>query len=53
VNVPEGNKAVIFSFVGTLGTAWLVVMHFWFGSTSDTVQVNDLLAKSTPPGAQK
>lgn len=53
VNVPEGNKAVIFSFVGTLGTAWLVVMHFWFGSTSDTMQVNDLLAKSTPPGAQQ
>lgn len=52
VNIPDGNKAVIFSFIGTLGTAWLVVMHFWFGSTSDTAQVNDLLAKSTPPGPQ-
>jgi hypothetical protein len=51
VNVPEGNKPVVFSFTGTLGTAWLVVMHFWFGSTSDTPQVNSLLANSTqtPP----
>jgi hypothetical protein len=48
VNVPEANKAIVFSFIGTLGTAWLVIMHFWFGSTADTAQVNDLLAKSTP-----
>jgi len=51
--VPEGAKALIYSATGTLGTVWLVVVHFWFGSTSDTTQVNDLLAKSTPPGAQQ
>jgi len=53
VDVPESNKAIVYGFTGTLGTAWLVVMHFWFGSTSDTAQVNDLLAKSTPPGSQQ
>lgn len=47
--VPDGAKALIYSATGTLGTVWLVVVHFWFGSTSDTTQVNDLLAKSTPP----
>ena len=47
--VPEASKALIYSATGTLGTVWLVVVHFWFGSTSDTTQVNDLLAKSTPP----
>lgn len=47
--VPEASKALIYSATGTLGTVWLVVVHFWFGSTSDTGQVNDLLAKSTPP----
>ena len=51
--VPEGAKALIYSATGTLGTVWLVVVHFWFGSTSDTSQVNDLLAKSTPPGSQQ
>jgi hypothetical protein len=47
--VPEASKALIYSATGTLGTVWLVVVHFWFGSTSDTGQVNDLLAKSSPP----
>lgn len=51
--VPEGAKALIYSATGTLGTVWLVVVHFWFGSTSDTGQVNELLAKSTPPGGQQ
>lgn len=46
--VPDGSKALIYSATGTLGTVWLVVVHFWFGSTSDTAQVNELLAKSTP-----
>jgi hypothetical protein len=46
--VPETSRALIYSATGTLGTVWLVVVHFWFGSTSDTAQVNDLLAKSTP-----
>jgi hypothetical protein len=50
--VPEASKALIYSATGTLGTVWLVVVHFWFGSTSDTTQVNDLLAKSTPPANQ-
>ncbi|KAE8754013.1 hypothetical protein FSO04_41940 [Paraburkholderia madseniana] len=51
--VPEASKALIYSATGTLGTVWLVVVHFWFGSTSDTSQVNDLLAKSTPADGQK
>lgn len=51
--VPDSARALIYSATGTLGTVWLVVIHFWFGSTSDTTQVNDLLAKSTPPGNQQ
>lgn len=53
VPVPEASKPLIYSATGTLGTVWLVVVHFWFGSTSDTGQVNDLLAKSTPSESQK
>ena len=51
--VPEASKALIYSATGTLGTVWLVVVHFWFGSTSDTGQVNDLLAKSVPANNQQ
>lgn len=46
--IPQDNKILFGSFLGTLGTAWLVSVHFWFGSTSDTGQVNSLLANSTP-----
>jgi len=53
MQVPDGSKALIYSATGTLGTVWLVVVHFWFGSTSDTGQVNELLAKSTPAGDQR
>lgn len=52
-SVPESSKALIYSATGTLGTVWLVVIHFWFGSTSDTAQVNNLLANSTPTTEQK
>jgi hypothetical protein len=52
VQVPDANKPVIYSCLGTLGTVWLVACHFWFGSTSDTAQVNNLLASSTPAAAQ-
>lgn len=49
VPVPKSGEAMIYASTGTLGTVWLSIIHFWFGSTSDTPQVNDLLAKSTPP----
>jgi gas vesicle protein len=34
--------------LGSLGTAWGMVMAFWFGTTHGSQQKNDLLANSTP-----
>ena len=48
VDVPEANKAIVYGFTGTLGTAWLVVMHFWFGSTQGSNRQTELLAQSMP-----
>ena len=34
--------------LGSLGTAWGMVMAFWFGTTHGSQQKNDLLANSAP-----
>lgn len=52
VTIPEANKAIVYGFTGTLGTAWLVAVHFWFGSTQSNARQTELLAQSTP-GAQQ
>lgn len=52
VNVPEANKAIVYGFTGTLGTAWLVSVHFWFGSTQSNARQTELLAQSTPGSMQ-
>lgn len=52
VNVPEANKAIVYSCVGSLGTAWLVAVHFWFGDTQASARKTELLAQSTPGSAQ-
>lgn len=51
VNVPEANKAIVYSCVGSLGTAWLVAVHFWFGDTQASARKTELLAQSTPAGS--
>lgn len=50
VNIPEANKAIVYGFTGTLGTAWLVAVHFWFGGTQSGARQTELLAQSTPSG---
>ncbi|RKE36630.1 hypothetical protein B0G76_2832 [Paraburkholderia sp. BL23I1N1] len=52
VNVPDANKAIVYGFTGTLGTAWLVAVHFWFGTTQSSDRKTELLAQSLPPGSQ-
>jgi hypothetical protein len=32
-NVPEANRAIFYSLIGSLGTAWIATIHFWFGDT--------------------
>lgn len=46
--IPQDNKILFGSFLGTLGTAWLVSVHFWFGATQAGARTTELLAQSTP-----
>jgi len=34
--------------LGSLSTAWGMVMAFWFGTTAGSAQKNELLANSMP-----
>ncbi|SAK95959.1 hypothetical protein AWB76_07227 [Caballeronia temeraria] len=47
-NIPESNKAIFYSLVGSLGTAWAASIHFWFGDTTSSVDKTTLLAKAQP-----
>lgn len=46
--VPTENANVVYTFTGTLGTAWLTCVHFWFGGSSSSDRKTELLAQSTP-----
>jgi len=46
VNVPEANKAIVYSAVGTLGTAWIVCTHFWFGDTQASARKTEIIAQA-------
>jgi len=47
------TATMVGTVLGYLFSEAKAVLSFYFGSTSDTAQVNDLLAKSTPPGGQQ
>lgn len=47
------TATMVGTVLGYLFSEAKAVLSFYFGSTSDTAQVNDLLAKSTPPGSQQ
>lgn len=47
------EATMVGTVMGYLFSEAKAVVSFYFGSTSDTGQVNDLLAKSTSPGGQQ
>lgn len=54
VNYANTTEAtMVGTVIGYLFSEAKAVLSFYFGSTSDTGQVNDLLAKSVPPGGQQ
>lgn len=42
------DSEALLIMLGSLSTAWGVVMAFWFGTTNDSGRKTELLAKSTP-----
>lgn len=47
-DIPESNKAVVYTMIGSYGTASLTCVSFWFGSTFSSSAKDELLYKSTP-----
>lgn len=42
------DSQALLLMLGSLSTAWVTVMAFWFGTTRDSSRKTDLLAQSTP-----
>jgi hypothetical protein len=42
------DSQALMLMLGSLSTAWGVVMAFWFGTTSDSGRKTELLAKAQP-----
>jgi hypothetical protein len=51
--IPPQGWVIIGNISGYLAAEAKSAAAYYWGSTSDTPQVNDLLAKSTPPGGQQ
>lgn len=47
-NIPDSNKAIFYSLIGSLGTAWLSCIHFWFGDTNSSAEKTAIIAKAQP-----
>lgn len=43
------DSQALLLMLGSLSTAWGMVMAFWFGTTAGSAQKNELLANSLPP----
>lgn len=46
-DIPESNKAIVYTMVGSLGTVWLGAMQFWFGTTQSSSEKNSMISKLT------
>jgi hypothetical protein len=44
--IPVENKDMLFIMLGTLGTAWVGVMAYYFGTTANSKHKTDLLARA-------
>jgi hypothetical protein len=47
-NVPDANRAIFYSLIGSLGTAWIATIHFWFGDTNSGNDKTAMIAKAQP-----
>jgi hypothetical protein len=47
-DVPDGSRDVLNIMLGSLGTAWVGVNAYYFGSTRQSAAKTDLLAKAQP-----
>lgn len=50
--IPDDNKSMIYTLLGSCTTVYLACMSYWFGNTHSSNKKDDMLYKSTPPDGQ-
>lgn len=53
VSLPAAAHDALMLMLGSLGTAWVQAVHFWFGDTQASTRKTELIAQSQPPGASQ
>jgi hypothetical protein len=43
--VPDGSQQVLYAMVGVLGTAWVAVINYYFGSSAGSAAKTDALVQ--------
>lgn len=51
--IPSESRDILNYMLGTLGTAWIAAVTYYYGSTKNSSEKTKLLAASTPTVAQK
>lgn len=46
--IPDANKAVLYTMVGSLGTAWIGAINYFYGATHMDADTKSMLYNSTP-----
>lgn len=50
--IPDTSRDILNIMLGTLGTAWIAVVTYYYGSTAGSAEKSKLLAASTPTAAK-
>lgn len=51
--VPAESRDILNIMLGSLGTAWIATVTYYYGSNVSSIEKTKLLAASTPPAAQE
>ena len=52
LSIPDANKAIIYTMVGVLGTAWIGATGYYFGTTAGSKSKDLMIYNSTPAGGK-
>jgi hypothetical protein len=45
--IPKDSQSIVYSMIGVLGTAWIAIISYFFGSSAGSAAKQDIIAKAT------